>query len=113
MTKDELLKLADRCEREEPSQELDAAISRAFLASGLGNGAPCYQDYTHSLDAAVTLVPSKSPRGAEVGWQVTSLEASVFWVPTRENNFDGCASTPALALCAAALRARASLTEKG
>lgn len=48
-----LLALADRCEREEPSNHLDEDIERACKAY-MGS---CPVPYTTSLDAAVTLVP--------------------------------------------------------
>jgi hypothetical protein len=60
--------------------------------------------YTASLDAAMTLVPE----GAS--WSLTSAledEPPCATVLTMESTEHGLAATPALALCAAALRARA------
>jgi hypothetical protein len=54
--------------------------------------------YTASLDAAVTLVPDGC------GWMVMKNVAKVGRWPKR-------GATPALALCAAALRARAAACE--
>lgn len=119
----ELLALADRCEREEPSRELDAAIARALGIQGKRRniyrrghyvgGKPVvlrvvedFPAFSSSLDAAVTLV--QGPVGQQVGWFVGSdCRAAVYWSPTIPNSYEGTAKTPALALCAAALRARA------
>ena len=98
--RDALLVLADRVEREPPSQELDDAIGRAMLHTRLPGNAPPYQHYTTSLDAAVTLVP------ASHAWRV----GSGGWadVHVRFKRWDGAADTPAAALTAAALRAIAA-----
>jgi hypothetical protein len=130
-----LLDLADRCEREEPSRDLDLAILNAIHApspewvwrSGdetitrlvYGEGAPgnpvCSLDaYTTSLDAAVTLVPHHDGRR----WFWRAGESSLYrgWAHLNRVHPDNCdrkdeasanAATPALALCAASLRARA------
>lgn len=102
-----LLELAERCEKATgPDRALDYDIAhfvtRAHLASH-GN-APAY---AASLDAAVTLVPEgckwglyhdpdcKHPKGNSAAWV--------------DNHFARyAAATPALALCAASLRARAA-----
>jgi hypothetical protein len=103
MTKaDELNALADRCEREEASLDLDGAIAIACER-------PFFKParYTTSLDAAVTLVPE----GME--WTIThknrDLDRPSVFVGRSLDWSSEDASTPALALCAAALRARASL----
>jgi hypothetical protein len=54
--------------------------------------------FTASLDAAVTLVPEGC------GWMVMSSAAKVGVWPSH-------GATPALALCAAALRARAAMAQ--
>jgi hypothetical protein len=119
-----LLALADRCEQAAgPDRELDVAIARAL------DWKPLYRDdyskwwppaavedsrarkrsilhhptqplpaFTASLDAAVTLVPEG------YGWMVMKNVAKVGRWPKR-------AATPALALCAAALRARAAMAQ--
>jgi hypothetical protein len=65
--------------------------------------------YTASLDAAVSLVPS----GWEVAlyWGVKGFrpEAQLETEDTREVLISSTAATPALALCAAALRARQAM----
>ena len=135
-----LLELADRCEAEEPSRELDCRIwaatnDRAFrvhegemqvkdvtgwFTVGWIDGK---HSYTHecsfvtkattSLDAAVTLVPER------LSWEV---RRSGFGNPSQADIGDPMQSPPnsmarvsinrgvpaALALCAAALRARAA-----
>lgn len=112
-----LLELVDRCEREEPSRELDAAIHRYVLT-----GDPSPRDgwvpvnlqdnrakpYTTSLDAAVTLVPEGKNfdvTGRDLN-QTNAADATI-WAPLCPR-YPGVARTPALALCAAALRALAS-----
>jgi hypothetical protein len=95
-----------------------AAMPSLTGIGGLGVliGAPAY---TASIDAALTLVPLDGPvfRWA---WFVTNCgendapSACVTAPPDCDNGRDDCAdyvadaSTPALALCAAALRARAA-----
>lgn len=119
-----LLTLAERCEQAAgPDREFDVAIARAL------GWKPLYRDdyskwwppaavedsrarkrsilhhptqplpaFTASLDAAVTLVPEGC------GWMVMKNVAKVARWPKR-------GATPALALCAAALRARAAMAE--
>jgi hypothetical protein len=94
-----LLALADRCEQAAgPDRELDAEIARFLVLTGAEDIARSrygWSYFTASLDAAVTLVPEGC------GWMVMKNVAKVGRWPKR-------ASTPALALCAAALRARAA-----
>lgn len=121
--------LAARCEVEEPSRDLDCAIAKAmgwtiqqsgyFLDwySPEGVTGPEVQPsfYTASLDAAVTLVPEgfrwvAGPLPMDRG----GANASV-WRDSRnpkECAFNIEGRTPALAICAAALRARAVLIPK-
>lgn len=126
-----LIALAVRCEREEPSRELDRAIWLA-IDPGAKPTAADWDDYTISLDAAVTLVPE--------GWVFEISQAfdikpsftaqirakpngAIFYNFGRYKNDDGTSAmdidaylkalkwtrSAALALCAAALRARATL----
>lgn len=87
----------------EGSRELDRAIHshirgvEEFLLS-------TWPAYTTSLDAALTLVPE--------GWHWNVGDVGLAWVGTHESatkivRHDGDAHTPALALCIAALKARA------
>jgi hypothetical protein len=131
MTAADLLALADRCEREEPSRELEVAI---FTAIGLTSVQEkhctmwCRQDgrtdltreryiaawapyYGSSLDAAVTLVPEgfvwaadnlSGPRAHVVGGEDDAGN-----VPLEQSDIAGV-KTVALALSAAALRARSA-----
>ncbi len=114
-----LLALADRCEQAAgPDRELDAEIALAIgytherrgterarwwrTPSGQQLAYVGYKNhppfFTGSLDAAVTLVPEGC------GWMVMKNVAKVGRWPKR-------AATSALALCAAALRARAAAYE--
>jgi len=103
-TKEEYLALAERCEREEPGADLDSAIWKAlFPAEPSAN----WEDYTSSLDAAVTLVPNGN--GYIAGKK--SIDTADGVVFGSERTVRVTASTPALALCAAALRARAALVK--
>lgn len=101
---DKLIELAERAEQATgPDSAMDFDIART-IADLSGSNQPILA-YTASLDAAMTLVPE--------GW---------FWTGGRDRegrgamavvSQDDClvpavAATPALALCAAALRARAS-----
>ena len=76
--------------------------------------------FTASLDQAMTLVPE----GDGIGWQVSGGGCAGVWrISTDPDDYDasrfpapiwqaaGKAATPALALCAASLRARAQATE--
>lgn len=111
---DTLRVLADRCEREEPSRDLDAAIFEAVskfpanipVGRGSFNRAPAY---TTSLDAAVTLVPEGHWRrsgGYSYAW------AEVGSAGKNPADFHtGHASNEAMAICMAALRARAAAAE--
>jgi len=105
-----LLDLADRCEREEPSEDFDAAIFHAlerryvYPSSTAPYGSPKPPPYTTSLDAAVTLVPE--------GWRlydVTEELDGTFWVTLdcASQRGEGHAKTEAMARVAASLRARA------
>jgi hypothetical protein len=128
-----LLALAERCEQAVgPDRELDQDISRVLLpaeAEGITRsrygwsyrvfGPSGWGDFkwlenlpfSASLDAAVTLVPE----GHE--WlRKNEICMTVYRAPTDPKEWarhiDARGATPALALCAAALRARAALGEK-
>ena len=101
-----LLRLAERCEREAPNDELNWSIMEAVRP---GHGQTQATPYGHSIDAAATLVPE--------GWVETvgrlcdgSAEAQIYQCGTSVI-FYRLGRTPALALCAAALRARAALPD--
>ena len=126
-----LLALAERCEQAAgPDRGLDQDITKllvprnaepvhrsrygwSFIVSGSGKGFEWLQNqpYTASLDAAVTLVPEG--RAWTVGqnvhhwhWQASINALNDEGSPTSIG-FGGPCGWPALALCAAALRARA------
>lgn len=122
MTKDELLELADRCEREEASRELDCAVAKATGWSFNNRHAIfCWRDpggkyqtdfpyYTTSLDAAVTLVPE--------GWRLSTclqrIHGGCLVAFDRPGHYCRAeAPTEPQARCAAALRARASTPTQG
>lgn len=62
--------------------------------------------YTGSLDAALTLVP------AGVSWQVTNGNDGAFYSFVDKTEYQK-GTTPAIALCIAALKAQGVLKEKG
>lgn len=112
-TPEALNALADRVEREEPSLELEAAI---FDALSFEQFTKPFGNFLRSLDAAVTLVPTHAGRR----WFWRAGESSLYkgWAHVNRLHPDHCdrkdeasaqASTPAAALTAAALRARAAL----
>lgn len=117
-----LLALAARCEVEKPSKTLDADIGRAVgetpkikniyrqnrYPRELLRTDKVFPAYTTSLDAAVTLVPEGKD------WQAGKIgnECAAGIYPAAHHPFathKAKAATPALALCAAALRARAAI----
>lgn len=121
MKAEELLALAERVEEAEgPDRELDREIKAAVgdawdYAADWGprdNCHPVANAYTASLDAVMTLVPE--------GWRLRQMNFSGPCADDRKwhlnlhggreggDTFVGRGRTPALALCAAALRARAS-----
>ena len=114
--KEELLKLALRVEAlSGPERHVDADIAEALgwhQYSGANWIGPLGQiavpSYTVSLDAAMTLVPK--------GWAWSVLDRRTTgyskpngqcWTKEDRSTLHGDAATPALALCAAALRALA------
>lgn len=134
-TASDFLALAERCEREQPSRELDAAIATAIgwadvrleyvssftqdwhgLAVGETEGVDLVPLWTRSLDAAASLVPAEGVAWWEINvekpWPVEAgTRAAIVLDDDRLDHADALASTPALALCVAALRARAALAE--
>lgn len=120
MSNSTLLALAERCEREEPSWGLSVDIHIAVTPGAMrstshiyaiNDGTKVYNppSYTTSLDSAVTLVP----KGIE--WNLTNLYG-IAMAEVGLNFSDGNWQTGrhkgghmALALCAAALRARAAM----
>lgn len=135
--RDLLLQLAERCEREKPSRELDCRMQAAldpmaedrirhpsatFNFTGIHTEEPgcvwnyAVPQYTASLDAAVTLVPedysyeltfSAAGDGAMRRARLWDWRRGPLMIdPTNERS--ATAKTLPLAVCAAALRARAS-----
>lgn len=119
-----LLQLAERCEREEPSRSLDAdiAVTQGWKRFPGDNwtgpraaiNVPCY---TTSLDAAVTLVPpntywmiGKGKESADEPLYGAIIETALL-SRRVELGVGESDKHEALALCAAALRARAALQE--
>ena len=101
---DRLLELATRCEAAAGEdlvlrQDIaDYAESIGLLS--VGDVIPAYET---SLDAALTLVPEGC------AWMVRSGPWAKVWLPDSKrhpNDFYSEAATPALAICAAALKAR-------
>jgi hypothetical protein len=109
----DLLQLAERCEAATGANKmLDEAIFEAAGIVPSRHHAFVYPHYafTASVDAALTLVPE----GAHYGNGKDSGGKSWAWVASRVNGVwqqkvaTRWAATPALAICAAALRARAA-----
>ena len=105
-----LLALADRCEQAAvPDAGLDLAIWTSLLDTpGFRPPSPWRTDYTASLDAAVTLAPEGCDWHVQANPSVGACWASVGGpIKQRISSDVRKAATAALALCAAALRARA------
>lgn len=110
---DDLLKLAERCEQATgPDRELDAAIRKAL---GINNFvAPSQAMFTASLDATMTLVPGSTDYPdvkcylIDCATQTSPFAQPVAYVWTETGKHMGKGRTDRLALCAAALRARAA-----
>lgn len=107
----ELEALAERCEKAAgPDREFDAEIAQAIgvgptgFAQAKGKHWVTWPAYTSSLDAALELVPEG------LGWTLYS-DGYAGVGPITDDEIpqpEIIAATPALALCAAALRARAA-----
>jgi hypothetical protein len=119
-----LLALAERCEQAAgPDRELDAEIARFLVLAGAEDIARSrygWSYFTASLDAAVTLVPVEMPRNLRPGewWWMLETWPDECRASVHYENGDPAileesakAATPALALCAAALRARAGMAQ--
>ncbi len=134
---DALLALAARCEREEPTFALECEIAAATYPAGAvaciegvwivnKRGTPLTPiweplhpaRYTTSLDAAVTLVPEGWAWFVEWIGAPFSEGRARLWIPAQRTqkltveNVNTQAKTPTMALCAAALRARAAELEQ-
>jgi len=141
----DFLELAERCETAPgPDRELDLAIINGITskpgwfwhdkiagiisrddygANALGNPLCSLEDYTSSIDAAITLVPEGYAIDGFMIWpghpstltvlgtmrREFGLDRTIEWTHTGgDGKWKTQAATPALALCAAALRARAA-----
>jgi hypothetical protein len=108
-----------------PDRQLDNAIEEAvdFPKPTNPDDLPGYPPYfTASIDAALTLVPdgwrwqisNRAPKPKEGRAYLWNAEPHFAGIATRPNpNYRGeedTAATPALALCIAALKARAAIT---
>lgn len=115
MTEEEaktLLALADRCEREMPCGAFDEEIFWTIRGTREGSHYGGFPKYTTSLDAAVGLVPEGFV------WAADNFSGPCAFVlrggsaagdlPEGSSAADGT-KTIAAALCAAALRARATI----
>ncbi len=125
-----LLALAARCEAVEgPDRDIDRALCPLVGIRVVDEGHPlgrCYYDanghgvplplFTASIDAAMMLVPKGCLHMARTIWDAAGKTAGLARVDQYRgeggskrwfDGFDACAATPALALCAAAIRARA------
>jgi hypothetical protein len=113
----DLLNLAERCEQATgQSAAIDIAIYDAVGHQGVGT----YPRYTASLDAAMTLVPEGWPSRCfgtnddeRAFAALAGNDAHMMAEDWDEFYVEADAATPALALCAAALRARAAMEGQG
>lgn len=95
-----LLELAERCEAATgPDRELDLAVGEECTVPG--ESLFPVPPVTASLDAAMTLVPEgyENPLRLYIAGEATAVFIG---------QIEAAALTPALAICAAALRARAA-----
>lgn len=114
MAENDLIALAERCEEATgATRELDAMIHWA-INDGVAVGYAAYAPaYTASLDAAMTLVPEGAAWsiGCEDDAQTDWLaDLTCFSEDPDDYSLYIRAATPAVALCAAALRARAAIS---
>ena len=129
MTRQALLDLAVRCEQATgPDRELDAEIAKAvgakhgpFEKVSMETRSVTYYDeiataYSASIDAALTLVPEGCQYQLDSHYHVARVWH--YWEPycaddDGSEHFDAEANTEALALCAAAIRAKAKEMNDG
>ena len=112
-----LLELARRCERASANEQADVLIDAYEAISRTGRA-----DYDWATrfmrfidaeayeSAALTLIPDWAS-----GWSAYKSGTAVVWPPisSKQDGFGAQAATPALALCAAALKARAQSPSQG
>jgi hypothetical protein len=106
---DTLEELALRCEQATgPDRESDVAIYDAlFTKAGDFDTAYVAKCYTASLDAAMSLVPEGQDFRVQ---RFNGGCRAVAWIAARNVGYDGeHPASPALALCAASLRARSAM----
>jgi hypothetical protein len=117
---EELLRLAERCEKE--TAEYDLGLDHEIGRSLSSDGNYSYRPFTASLDAAMTLVPDGmlwmlTNGGLADRSQPNLNRATAICGPWESTNHEAYpkveAATPALALTAAALRARAATPPEG
>lgn len=129
MTKDqtaELMDLAERCKAYDPTQSPDNRADELELhrdivmRTGIGSMNPAFEaTFPRSLDTALTLVPTDPEIDGPMVWALdtNTFVGCVARIYTTDNDMGPDiqveAATPALALCAAALKARASKGEQG
>lgn len=109
--REELLALAERCEQATgPDRELDAAIHAEMAKLGWQSFGSLL-DFTACIDAAMTLRPEEMDwsLGQAMGFRAVAH----LWMMGLTNSSRCLAATPALALTAAALRARAATPAQG
>ena len=119
MTAPELLALAERCEAATgPDREIDHDVAVAVGAQARNGSINIAAYYTASIDAAMMLVPEW---WAIERWQIWPGQPSALrivethlgddgqrWHGGKDRTLSAQATTPALAIAAAAIRARAA-----
>lgn len=90
-------------------REVTELIDGTFVGAATVNGWLPIHNVTTSIDAAVALVRENLPGHAlavgDMAFDPPGTPWATIWTPQGEPKFNGRAKTPALALCAALLRA--------
>lgn len=108
-TPEALNALADRVEREGPSRTLNVAIWEALNRGVDSKKWIEFGDFTTSLDSAVTLVPAPASWGVGASGCATVTLLCWRFLVSDDVEYHAIGRTPAAALTAAALRARAAM----
>jgi hypothetical protein len=112
MTRDELIAALEAATG--PDRALDQAIwaviagwSYPLVGAAVYDFAQNGANYTESVEAAITLVPEGEGWEIDFGPNSTSAKPDVIWWCASVGIEDATASTPAIAVCIAALKAGA------
>lgn len=87
------------------SEDRPSSMVSYYTPDGLG-GSHTAQPYTASIDAAMALVPEGHAAAIGTMFGMPQLPWACVWTPQGEPKYRGDASTAAIALCIAALKAK-------